>query len=497
MKRKFKVFFALTVAVLTAISFCNIAVNATVKSGQKVVVTDAQNQVGKMKISWDEVSGANSYEVQKKQEGRDWSDLCSTKETSISDDDVKNGKIYSYRVRAVTKKGKTEYAQISNMYLGSPVIKSVSNNAKGLLIKWKRCTVATGYKVYRKAEGDKEYSLIAEIQKNSPKYTDEKVEAYKKYSYKVKQVCGEYISASKMNGKSALYIPQVKNLTVFNSPKGVKLKWSKVEGAKGYSVLRKNSQSGKWEKIGVSKSDSKCYYYDKTTVYGKKNSYRVRAYISSKQYGAYSNTFSLYSVNPKKPMVALTYDDGPYTPATNRILDALQKNGGRATFFVVGSRITSYSDCIKREARLGCEIANHTYSHTSLTKLSSSTIREEISKTDELVKKYTGKTVNLVRAPGGSVNQVVRDNVKHPLVNWSVDTLDWSHRTASKTVENIKKGVKDGSIVLMHDLYVPTAEASEKVIPWLVKEGYQLVTVSEMMDAKGISLKNGCLYRNA
>ena len=115
-------------------------------------------------------------------------------------------------------------------------------------------------------------------------------------------------------------------------------------------------------------------------------------------------------------------------------------------------------------------------------------------KTDKLIKKYSGKDVRLVRAPGGAVSDKVRENVKHPLVNWSVDTLDWDHRTASKTVSSIKARAFDGAIILMHDLYLPTAAASEEAIPYLVSKGYQLVTVSEMFEAKGIVPEKGNLY---
>lgn len=173
----------------------------------------------------------------------------------------------------------------------------------------------------------------------------------------------------------------------------------------------------------------------------------------------------------------------------------MEKNNARATFFVVGSRVNTYSDCIKREASLGCEIANHTYNHTILTSASDSVIKSEIQRTNDAVKKLTGRSPVLVRAPGGSVNARVKNAVKYPLIGWSVDTEDW--KNSSGVVPEVKRHVKDGSIVLMHDLYGSTASAVETLVPWLVNQGYQLVTVSELMQLKGIDMQAGKVYFDA
>ena len=494
MKRALKIFLAAASLMLIFFSFSAYAAEGEAVLSDKINSVSAFNNVGYMTISWEKYPDALSYEVQRSVNDGKWGKVYSVTDSSFKDKNTKNGNIYTYRVRAVTENGKSAYSTVSNMYLGSPVIKSVKSTAEGLSVKWKRCTVPTGYLVYRKAEGEKEYTLIATIKGNTPKYTDKKVSSGKKYSYKIKQISGEYTSAYKEKGTTATFIAYVKKLTASNSPKGVMLNWKAVKGAKGYSVWRKTGDKGKWKKIGTVKTKGGCVYNDKTTAYGKKNYYRVRAWKSSKVYGAYSKEAFLYSVNPNKPMVALTYDDGPYAPATNRILDTLEKYESRATFFVVGSRVDTYADCIRREASLGCEIANHTFSHPILTTCGPEVIKEEISKTDKLIKKYSGKDVRLVRAPGGAVSDKVRENVKHPLVNWSVDTLDWDHRTASKTLSSIKARAFDGAIILMHDLYLPTAAASEEAIPYLVSKGYQLVTVSEMFEAKGIVPEKGVLY---
>ena len=200
------------------------------------------------------------------------------------------------------------------------------------------------------------------------------------------------------------------------------------------------------------------------------------------------------SIDPSKPMIALTYDDGPYSPVTNRILDALEAVGGHATFFVVGNRVSTYESAVRRANSLGCEIANHTWNHTSLTSLSASDIAWQISRTNSAVKNITGKTPALVRPVGGAVNSNVKNAVNYPMILWSVDTLDWKYRNADSVYSRVIGHVHDGDIILMHDLYPSTAAASERIIPELVRQGYQLVTVDELAAYKGYRLSGHTTY---
>ena len=202
--------------------------------------------------------------------------------------------------------------------------------------------------------------------------------------------------------------------------------------------------------------------------------------------------------DPGKPMVALTFDDGP-SKKTERILDVLEQYGAHATFFVVGIQLEKFPEIVKRASDLGCEIGNHTYNHKNLTKISPDEMREQINGVNRLVLEATGKEPALVRPPYGAgiKDETVKANVAYPLIMWTIDTLDWSTRDTQSTLEAIRKDMKDGSIVLMHDLYDPTAAAVETIVPELIEQGYQLVTVSEMFAAKGIALEPGKYYRKA
>ena len=199
-------------------------------------------------------------------------------------------------------------------------------------------------------------------------------------------------------------------------------------------------------------------------------------------------------VDPSKPMIALTFDDGPYSPVGNRILDALEQVGGRATFFYLGNRVNDEtSDVIKRAYGLHCEIGSHSYDHSNLTKLSGDDINSQLSKTDKKLKKMIGIPADVIRPPYGAVNDLVKKTVSKPIVTWSLDTLDWKTKNKDSIEKKILEHVEDGDIILMHELYTSTAEACESVIPKLAKE-YQLVTVKELLTARGFKLENGKIY---
>lgn len=193
-------------------------------------------------------------------------------------------------------------------------------------------------------------------------------------------------------------------------------------------------------------------------------------------------------IDPAKPMVALTFDDGPSTPVTSRILNSLEANGGRATFFMVGNRVPGTQPMVQRMVQLGCEVANHTYEHKYLTKIGDGGIRSQVGKTNQRIAEACGVTPTLVRPPGGYYNQASLNTLGSmglAAVMWDIDTLDWKTRNAQNTINVVLSQVKDGDIVLMHDIYGTSADAAEVIIPELVKRGYQLVTVSEMAQYRG------------
>lgn len=191
--------------------------------------------------------------------------------------------------------------------------------------------------------------------------------------------------------------------------------------------------------------------------------------------------------------VALTFDDGP-SSFTDRLLDCLETNKAKATFFMVGKEIEYFSEEVKRMEKLGCELGNHTYSHTELTSLSPEDISGEIAGVDELLVELTGHGATVVRPPYGSVNSSVRETVGTPMILWSIDTLDWESQDPQKIVEAVVSQVEDGSIILMHDIFSTSVDAAEILIPKLQEEGYEFVTVHELASINGVDLQTGTTY---
>lgn len=267
----------------------------------------------------------------------------------------------------------------------------------------------------------------------------------------------------------------------------VSSQWVRRHGKEYY--LKANGQMATgWLKLG-----KKRYYMGKDGA-------RVTGvqWIGDKWYyfrknGTWNPHKKLPDVNPKKPMIALTFDDGP-GPYTKRLLGYLKENGARATFFLVGSSVNRYPGEIKTAYQMGCEIGNHSYSHPSLTGLTVQGVKQEIERTNTLVRNVTGANPTLVRPPYGAYNSMVCANAELPVILWSVDTRDWETRNAAQTVRHIQTHVRDGDIILMHDIHSQTVDAARQIIPWLQSRGYQLVTVSELAKYKGISLKKGGVY---
>ena len=201
-------------------------------------------------------------------------------------------------------------------------------------------------------------------------------------------------------------------------------------------------------------------------------------------------------VDGTKPMIAFTFDDGPFTKVDQRILDVLDTYGGRATFFIVGSRVNDYKDTLKRIHDSGSEIGNHTYNHKNLENLAPEEVISQIEMTNDAVEAVTGFRPKLVRVPYGAFKGQVSGLVSYPMIQWNIDTEDWSSKDKDAILSTLLSQAKDGSIILMHDLYPSTAEAFEAAVPQLVAQGYQLVTVSEMYAAKGVPLEAGQVYFN-
>ena len=199
-------------------------------------------------------------------------------------------------------------------------------------------------------------------------------------------------------------------------------------------------------------------------------------------------------IDPSRPMVALTYDDGPQPSVGNRIMDCMAQYGGRATFFMVGERVGSYTSEVRRMVAEGHEVANHSMNHKYLQKQGVAEIQAQVNQCNDAIEAACGVRPRLMRLPGGNYNATVLANTHMPMIQWNIDTKDWKTKNAQQTIQTVLSQVKDGDIILMHELYGATGDASMQLIPELTNRGFQLVTVSEMAAAKGYTLEAGKLY---
>ncbi len=463
-------------------------------------ITSVKNVADGIRVYWNKISGAKNYKIYRRLSGEKWVALkdVSANTTAFTDKTAKSGTNYIYTVKAVNGKFKSSHSKGLAAYcVNTPTLKSAKTSGKALSVSWSKVKHADYYVVYRKT-ADTSWARIYKTKDNKTlSYKDTNVASGNNYIYTVKAFYKNTSSGHNSKGLNCTYFasPVLNSVRCIKS-KNIVLNWSKVGGASYYTIYKKVID-GKYSVLATVNSDT-LTFTDSNIAIGKEYAYKIKATSTSGIVSGYSNAKTARVLDPKKPMVALTYDDGPSKNATTRILNVLEKYNSRATFFVVGSRIDSYKSQLKRTYNLKCEIGNHTYNHKTLTTLSATGVKKELNDTSKKIKAVTGENPVLMRPPGGSYNNnTVKSNTAYPIIMWSVDTRDWESRNSTKIVSHIKSNVRNGSIILMHDLYDSTASATETIVPWLIKNGYQLVTVSELMDAKGVTMKNGVAYSSA
>lgn len=200
---------------------------------------------------------------------------------------------------------------------------------------------------------------------------------------------------------------------------------------------------------------------------------------------------------PGPKLAAITFDDGP-GPYTDGLLDELAKRGVVVTFFMQGRNASRYPAVVKKAYEAGHQIASHTYDHPMLTGLSDEAIRTQLQTTASVLDRATGANGSyMVRPPYGDTNARVLSALNAPAVLWSVDTRDWESRNADAIYRHIVNDTRDGSIVLLHDIHSTTIPGALRGIDALLAQGYELVTVSELLRRRGFDAAPGARYYNA
>ncbi len=226
-----------------------------------------------------------------------------------------------------------------------------------------------------------------------------------------------------------------------------------------------------------------------------------KKYVEITQKGLGEESGDTGIIDPSAKLVALSFDDGPNNITTPKMLDILEEHGVPASFFVIGKHINdSSAEQMKRAISLGCEIQNHSFTHTFMTQHTTESFKDEIKRTDDLIEKYVGVRPTMFRPPYINHNPSMHDAIEHTFIS-GVGCQDWeANRTAQMRYDDLMAQVKDGDIILLHDFEGNdnTVEALKTIIPELQKRGYTLVTVSDLFARKGVSPKgkSGIIYTN-
>ena len=194
--------------------------------------------------------------------------------------------------------------------------------------------------------------------------------------------------------------------------------------------------------------------------------------------------YKAYFEKKNRKVVALTFDDGPNPATTNQALDTLSKYGIKATFFVLGKNVSGNEEILKRMKSDGHVIGNHSWSHPVLSKLSLDEAKKQITDTEAALTKVLGSSSKLMRPPYGAITDDIRNSLDLSFIMWDVDSLDWKSKNEASILTEIQREVKNGSIILMHDIHVETVNALPKVIDYLKEQGYEFVTVPEMLHSR-------------
>jgi peptidoglycan/xylan/chitin deacetylase (PgdA/CDA1 family) len=210
---------------------------------------------------------------------------------------------------------------------------------------------------------------------------------------------------------------------------------------------------------------------------------------------------SYSSVKISQKVLAMTFDDGPHPSLTPKLLDILKERNIKCTFFLIGQQVKMYPDIVRRIIAEGHEIGNHTWTHCSLTSRSDAQIRVELKKSEDAVYEVAGVRPHLVRPPYGAINSRIKDlmftEFGYSTIMWSVDPQDWRRPGVSVVTSRLVSGAHSGAIMLAHDIHPPTITAMPPMFDQLLAQGYQFVTVSQLLNMEKASMPVGVIIRPA
>ena len=195
------------------------------------------------------------------------------------------------------------------------------------------------------------------------------------------------------------------------------------------------------------------------------------------------------------PVVALTFDDGPHAENTRRLLDGLAQREVPATFFLVGERLAGNEGLVREMAVMGHQIGVHTWDHVMLDeRVSAEEFLSQMSRTRHALEDILGEGAYWLRPPYGIMTPELQKLEEGPLIIWSVDPEDWKDRDKERIVRYVLDHVRDGDIILMHDMFGASVDAALEIVDVLLERGYSFVTVEQLMQLRDVEPEAGKRY---
>lgn len=389
--------------------------------------------------------------------------------------------------------------------VSEPLNVKISSSENTQTITWKRKGKNISFEIQQKG-ADGNYTTLKTIPEDgSTTCTAEGLQSATEYSYKITAIKGSGEKAKRSSGVEVKAYTLPKSVTALNasteSKDSLTFTWNDPQKLTGYE-LKYSPNEDFSDAVSIQiplrevekeeGSDVRSYMVPDLPE-GNTYYYQFRSQCGDSVYSEWlpvasakvTHAIDMTGIDVNAPMVAITFDDGPEGyDITTRILDAFAAVGGHATFFQLGDRTDSNPEKIQRMIAEGHEVGNHTYDHTHM---GDAVTADDIISCSNSIEAACGVRPTCFRSPGGNTTNMIKEvcaSEGMALFYWSVDTRDWSSRDADAVVTSIKNNTEDGDIILMHNIYDSTAEAVERILPWLKEQGYQLVTVPQLLKAK-------------
>lgn len=196
-----------------------------------------------------------------------------------------------------------------------------------------------------------------------------------------------------------------------------------------------------------------------------------------------------------KKLVAITFDDGPGYSKTEKLITELDKRDARVSFFMLGEIANKQKELVKKVYDYGHTIGSHTYDHKNLRKLGDEQLFFEVNYTNEILSGIIGEDIRFIRPPYGAYNTDILSKINMAFILWNVDTLDWKYRNAEKVRDYIVEHAEDGDIILLHDIHATSVDGAIMAIDILKNEGYEFVSLDEMLVFRNVNLQTNTAYR--